>query len=71
MLDLLGKDLHIGDKVIYAKKNNQSRDLDYGIINNFTKEGDKCYCTSLILPKNHKEATSILRTEKQIVKIDQ
>ena len=65
MIDLLGNEVHIGDKVIYAKKYKQSRDLDYGMIDHFTKEGNKCYCNSLILNGTQK----ILRTEKQIVKV--
>jgi hypothetical protein len=69
MIDLLGNEIHIGDKVIYAKKYQQSRDLDYGIVDRFTETGDKCYCNSLILPKNYRGSNSILRTEKQIVKI--
>jgi hypothetical protein len=68
MIDLLGNEIHIGDKVVYAKKYQQSRDLDYGIVDHFTKEGNKCYCNSLILP-NYRGSHSILRTEKQIVKI--
>jgi hypothetical protein len=69
MIDLLGNEIHIGDKVVYAKKYQQSRDLDYGIVDHFTENGDKCYCTSLILPKISRSSKSILRTEKQIVKI--
>ena len=69
MKDILGNEIHIGDKVVYAKKYQQSKDLDYGIVDHFTEEGNKCYCTSLILPKNCRSSNSILRTEKQIVKI--
>ena len=68
MLDLLGNEVHIGDKVVYAKKNRQSRDLDYGIIDHFTETGDKCYCNSLITP-DYSWSKQALRTEKQIVKI--
>lgn len=66
MIDLLGNEIHIGDKVVYAKKHKQSRDLDYGIVDHFTEAGDKCYCNSLI---NSKYDMQALRTEKQIVKI--
>ena len=69
MKDILGNEIHIGDKVVYAEKYQQSRDLDYGIVDHFTVKGNKCYCTSLILPKKYRGSTSILRTEKQIVKI--
>ena len=67
MVDLLGNEINIGDKVIYAKKHQQSRDLDYGIVDHFTENGDKCYCNSLI--KNDYHTKQALRTEKQIVKI--
>ena len=67
MVDLLGNEIHIGDKVIFAKKYQQSRDLDYGIVDRFTETGDKCYCNSLIT-KSYR-STSALRSEKQIVKI--
>ena len=65
MVDLLGNEIHIGDKVVYAKKHKQSRDLDYGIVDHFTEYGDKCYCNSLI----NKCDQQALRTEKQIIKI--
>lgn len=68
MIDLLGNEIHIGDKVVYAKKHKQSRDLDYGIVDHFTETGDKCYCNSLINSK-YEYNMQALRTEKQIVKI--
>lgn len=68
MIDLLGNEIHIGDKVVYAKKYQQSRDLDYGIVDHFTENGDKCYCNSLI-QTNYNWNSPVLRTEKQIVKI--
>ena len=68
MVDLLGNEIHIGDKVVYAKKYQQSRDLDYGIVDHFTENGDKCYCNSLI-QTNYSWNRPVLRTEKQIVKI--
>ena len=68
MIDLLGNEIHIGDKVVYAKKYQQSRDLDYGIVDHFTENGDKCYCNSLI-KNNYYDNSQALRTEKQIVKI--
>ena len=67
MTDLLGNEIHIGDKVVYAKKHQQSRDLDYGIVDHFTENGDKCYCNSLI--NDYSWAKNVLRTENQIVKI--
>lgn len=69
MKDILGNEIHIGDKVVYAKKYQQSRDLDYGIVDHFTENGDKCYCNSLILSNMSRSSKSILRNEKQIVKI--
>lgn len=68
MKDILGNEIHIGDKVVYAKKHKQSRDLDYGVVDHFTENGDKCYCNSLI-NTNYKCDQQALRTEKQIIKI--
>ena len=65
MVDLLGNEIHIGDKVVYAEKYQQSRDLDYGIIDHFTENGNKCYCNSLV----NDWRSPALRSEKQIVKI--
>ena len=67
MKDILGNEVHIGDKVVYAKKHMQSRDLDYGIVDHFTENGDKCYCNSLI--NDYNWSKQALRTENQIVKI--
>lgn len=67
MKDILGNEVHIGDKVVYAKKHMQSRDLDYGIVDHFTENGNKCYCNSLI--NDYNWAKQALRTENQIVKI--
>ena len=68
MVDLLGNEIHIGDKVVYAEKRSQTKDLDYGIVDHFTESGDKCYCNSLI-QTNYSWNSPALRTEKQIVKI--
>ena len=42
MTDLLGNELNIGDKVVYAICNRDTKDLDYGIV---TKISEKlCFC---------------------------
>ena len=65
MKDLLGNEIHIGDKVVYCRKRTKTKDLDYGIVTNFTENGNKCYCDSII-----REYDSIsLREERQIIKI--
>lgn len=68
MKDLLGNELHIGDKVVYAEKRSEKKNLDYGIIKNFTQNGDKCYCDSVIHPE-YTWKMNALRESRQIVKI--
>jgi len=65
MKDLLGNEIHIGDKVVFGRKKSRTKDLDYGIVTNFTENGNKCYCDSII----HKYDNISLRSEQQIVKI--
>lgn len=68
MKDLLGNEIHIGDKVIYCEKHSETKNLDYGIVKKFTLAGDKCYCDSIIHP-DFSFRMNALREEQQIVKV--
>lgn len=64
MTDLLGNELNIGDKVVYAICNRDTKDLDYGIV---TKISEKlCFCKSIIKPKYW---TIAKRKYNQVIKV--
>lgn len=72
MIDILGRDIHIGDKVVYVgrtSKNYHSKSyLRYGIVTKISKTSAACYCKTLNkIPYYDNE--EILVYSKQIFKI--
>lgn len=65
MKDLFDKDVCIGDKVVFPIGIYDRKELDYGIVEKFTKDKKSCWCKSFI----YKELPSVLRRTYQILKI--
>jgi len=63
MLDFLDNEINIGDKVIFAIPFGRRKELDYGIVESFTKNKNSCYC------KSFKYDKTILRYSNQLVKM--
>lgn len=69
MIDILGRDINIGDKVAFLPHQEwKPQQMQYGIVVRMTHENGSCYCKSLN-DNNHK-FYELLRHSHQIIKIN-
>ena len=66
MVDILNKEIVVGDKVIYIPKHEHKLMLRYGIVTKLTKNNNRCYCTALNIDYNE----TLLKQSHEIYKID-
>lgn len=66
MIDILDNEINIGDKVVFPMGFCERKELDYGLVENITKNDTGCWCKSF----KHKEYPSVLRKSHQIIKLN-
>lgn len=69
MKDLLDNDIHIGDKIAFLPRKENSRgfqyNIQYGIVTKLTQDENAAYCKSISEP----DYNELIRYSHQIIKL--